>query len=62
MALGAGVGEVIKGWDKGVAGMRIGDHRKLVVPASMAYGDTGVQGVIPRNATLVFDVELCDVA
>jgi FK506-binding nuclear protein len=57
----AGVGEVIKGWDKGVAGMRVGDKRRLVVPPSMAYGNTGVKGVIPRDATLCFEVELCGV-
>ena len=53
---------MIKGWDKGVAGMRVGDKRKLIVPPSMGYGETGVSGVIPRQATLVFDVELCGVA
>lgn len=52
------MGEVIKGWDKGVAGMRVGDKRKLVVPAEMAYGTTGVKGLIPANSTLYFDVEL----
>ena len=57
----AGVGEVIKGWDKGLAGMRVGDKRKLVVPPSMAYGETGVRDVIPKNATLLFDVELVNV-
>ena len=57
----AGVGEVIKGWDKGVVGMRVGDKRKLMVPPSLGYGSTGVKNVIPPNATLVFDVELMDV-
>lgn len=58
-----GVGEVIKGWDKGVAGMRVGDRRKLTVPPQMAYGTQGVKGVggIPPNATLNFTVELVDV-
>ena len=58
---GAGVGEVIKGWDRGVEGMRVGDKRRLTVPPQMAYGSQGVRGTIPPNATLVFDVELCDV-
>ena len=58
----AGVGEVIKGWDRGVAGMRVGDKRKLTVPPQMAYGTGGVKGAgIPPNATLNFNVELVDV-
>lgn len=56
-----GVGEVIKGWDRGVVGMRVGDKRRLTVPPQMAYGTSGVRGAIPPNATLNFDVELCDV-
>lgn len=56
-----GVGEVIKGWDKGVLGMRVGDKRKLTVPPQMAYGSSGVKGVIPPNATLEFEVELVNV-
>lgn len=56
-----GVGEVIKGWDKGVEGMRVGDKRKLVIPAQMGYGSSGVRGTIPPNATLEFDVELVNV-
>eukprot|EP00873_Tetraselmis_striata_P011471 jgi/Tetstr1/431735/TSEL_002225.t1 len=56
-----GVGEVIKGWDKGVLGMRVGDKRKLTVPPQMAYGASGVRGAIPPNATLEFDVELVSV-
>ena len=48
-------------WDQGVVGMRVGDKRKLTVPPQMAYGSDGIKGVIPGNATLLFDVELCDV-
>lgn len=57
-----GVGQVIKGWDESLLGMKVGEKRRVVIPSSLGYGSHGVGGIIPPHATLIFEVELLKIA